>query len=147
MGAVIRCALNDDVDNLMTFLERAGLSTDGVEGTIDSFLIMEDEKGNIQATIGIEQFGKVGLLRSLVMTSQTMKNDVYILFEQIFLLASEKGMKDIFMATNKIGAVKLVELLGFQQIKKTELPPVLSQAGHVQHVLTVDNSIFLKISL
>ncbi|WP_394238611.1 hypothetical protein [Niallia oryzisoli] len=147
MSAVIRCAITDDVDNLKIFLERAGLSAEGVKGTIDSFLIMEDEIGDIQATIGIEQFGEVGLLRSLVMTSQTMKNDVYILFEQIFLLATEKGMKEIFMATNKIGAVKLVELLGFQQIKKSELPPVLSRAGHVQHILTVDNSVFLKISL
>lgn len=147
MSAVIRCALTDDVDNLITFLERAGLSTEGVAGTIDSFLIMEDDMGDIQATIGIEQFGGVGLLRSLVMTSQTMKNDVYILFEQIFLRAAEKGMSEIFMATNKLGAIKLVELLGFQQIKKSELPLALSEAGHVQHILTVDNSVFLKISL
>ena len=40
---------------------------------IDSFLIMEDEDGQLKATIGMEQFGASGLLRSLVCVTSNRK--------------------------------------------------------------------------
>ena len=146
MNSVIRRAEVQDIQSLVAFLEKAGLNTEGVAETMDSFLIMEDEHGRIEATIGMEPFGDMGLLRSLVMTAQMSENDLFLLFEQMFLLAKEKGMKDIFMATNKLGAMKLVEILGFQQVDKTDLPETLCQSEHVQHILTVDNSAFLKLT-
>lgn len=146
MNSVIRCAEAGDTQDLVAFLKQAGLNTDGVAETIDCFLIMEDEMGRIEATIGMEPFGYIGLLRSLVMTAQASEKDLFLLFEQMFLLARDKGMEDIFMATNKLGAMKLVELLGFQQVNKTDLPNVLCQSEHVQHILTVDNSVFLKLT-
>ncbi|MCQ6274603.1 hypothetical protein JMM81_06400 [Bacillus sp. V3B] len=146
MNSVIRRAEIEDTQSLVAFLKQVGLNTDGIAETIDSFLIMEDESGRIEATIGMEPFGDVGLLRSLVMTTQASENDLFLLFEQMFLLAKDKGMKEIFMATNKLGAMKLVELLGFQQVNKTDLPNVLCQSEHVQHILTVDNSEFLKLT-
>lgn len=147
MNTNIRGAKPEDINNLVSFLQNANLSTEGIAESLDSFLIMEDSKGGIKATIGIEPFEKMGLLRSLVMTADTNENDLFRLFEQSFLQASEKGMTDLFMATNKLGAIKFVQILGFNQINKTELPLRLRQSEHVKHILTVNNSVFLKLSI
>lgn len=147
METQIRCAIAEDIPRLTSFLERAQISSEGVAETIDSFLIMEDEIGTISATIGIESLGNIGLLRSLVMTANTSEEEVCQLFEQMFLLARDKGMVDIYLATNKLGAMRFVELLGFKTTDKSELPPQLLQSEHVQHILTVDNSVFLKITI
>lgn len=147
MQQVVRSAGMEDIPSLIAFLEYAGLGTGGVADSIDYFLIMEDEIGQIMATIGIEPYGQTGLLRSLVLTSGATEKEFFLLFEQIMLLAKDKGLMDIFSATNKEGARMLVEQLGFQQRSKEELPQILFQSEHLQHILTVDNSVFLKLSI
>jgi N-acetylglutamate synthase-like GNAT family acetyltransferase len=147
MEVTIRTANHEDTKNLVSFLQKANISTEGVAETIDSFLIMEDNGGQIKATIGIEPLGNIGLLRSLVMTANTNENNLFQLLEQTFLLARDKGMAELYLATNKLGAMKFVQLLGFQQIEKELLPIILCQSEHVKHILTVDNSVFLKLSL
>jgi N-acetylglutamate synthase-like GNAT family acetyltransferase len=147
MDMVIRRAKAEDLPRLLSFLGQAKVGTNGVEKTIDCFLIIEDEKENLKATIGIEPLGHVGLIRSLVVTSEATEQDFHFLFEQIVFLAKEKEIKDLFLATNKKGAVNLIEQLGFQFVDKEELPEPLLQSEHVLHILTVDNSIFLKLSV
>ena len=147
MDMVIRRAKAEDLARLISFLGQAKVGTNGVEKTIDCFLLIEDEVGNLQATIGIEPLGQAGLIRSLVMSSQATEQDFHLLFEQIVLLAKEKGIKDLFLATNKVGAVNLIEQLGFQIVDKEQLPEILFQSEHVLHILTVDNSVFLKLSV
>ena len=85
-----------------------------------------------------------GLLRSLVMTANTSENDLLQLFEEMFLLAKKKEVKDLYLATNKLGAMRFVEVLGFETVDKDQLPMAFSQSEHVKHILTVDNSVFLR---
>jgi N-acetylglutamate synthase-like GNAT family acetyltransferase len=147
MDMVIRRAKAEDLAKLISFLGQAKVETNGVKETIDCFLLIENELEEIMATIGIEPLGQAGLIRSLVMTSQATEQDFHLLFEQIIMLAKEKGIKDLFLATNKVGAVKLIEQMGFQMVDKERLPELLFQSEHVLHILTVDNSIFLKLSV
>ena len=147
MAMIIRRATREDLPRILSFLDQAKVGTNGVEKTIDCFLMIEDEMGNLQATIGIEPLGQVGLIRSLVMSSQATEQDFHLLFAQIVLLAQEKGIEDLFLATNKVGAVNLIEQLGFQFVDKKQLPEILFESEHVLHILTVDNSIFLKLSV
>ena len=147
MDMVIRRAKAEDLPRLLSFLGQAKVGTNGVEKTIDCFLMIEDEIGEIVATIGIEPLGQVGLIRSLVMTSQATEQDFHLLFEQIVSFSKREGIKDLFLATNKVGAVNLIEQLGFQFVDKEQLPELLFQSEHVLHILTVDNSIFLKLSV
>jgi N-acetylglutamate synthase-like GNAT family acetyltransferase len=147
MNRVIRCARTEDTQRLVEFLEQAQVRTNGVEETIDCFLIMEDESGNMKATIGMEPLDHAGLLRSLVMSSQATEQDLFLLLEQMLLLAKEKRIIELFLATNKRGARRLVEHLGFKKVDKEQLPKVLFRSEHVQHLLTVDNSVFLELSV
>ena len=103
MKLTVRIASFEDIDILKAFLEKAKLNTKGINEMIDSFLIMEDEDGQLKATIGMEQFGVSGLLRSLVVTASTSENDLLSLFREMFLLAKNKEINDLYLATNKLG--------------------------------------------
>ncbi|CAM3603695.1 GNAT family N-acetyltransferase [Cytobacillus oceanisediminis] len=144
---VVRCAQLEDADRLTAFLEAANLSTDGIKDAIEYFLIMENESGDIKATLGIEPHGEVGLLRSLVMSASASEKDLFVLFEQILILARDRNLHSLYLASNKRNSLDFFRLLGFKQEETKQLPEVLFESDHVKHILTVDNSFFLKLSM
>ena len=148
MQALIRRAKKEDLDNLRAFLSRANLGTDGLnDDSIDYFLLLEDEGGTLKGSLGMEAFTKFGLLRSLVVSPGQAEKEIFVLFDQMVQLAKEKGMKGLFLATNKSVALPFFELMGFQRARREELPSEFYQSEHIRHVLNVDNSLFLKFSL
>jgi amino-acid N-acetyltransferase len=86
-------------------------------------------------------------LRSLVVTPGQAEKEIFVLFDQMVQLAKEKGMKGLFLATNKSVALPFFELLGFKRIEQAKLPSEFYQSEHIRHVINVDNSLFLKFSL
>ena len=148
MQALIRRANKQDLDGLREFLSRAKLGTDGLtEETIDYFLLLENEDGTLKGSLGMEAFTEFGLLRSLVVSPGQAEKEIFVLFDQMVQLAKEKGMKGLFLATNKSVALPFFELMGFQRIDREEIPSEFYQSEHIRHVLNVDNSLFLKFSL
>jgi len=149
MKALIRCAGGEDLASLEEFLGKANLNTDGIGEMLDYFIILENGNGKIIATLGIEPLGKIGLLRSLAMDPQAnaSEQDLFILFEQAFLLAKDKGIKTLYLASNKKNSMQFFRLLGFREEEKGNLPEELHKSDHVTHILTVDNSFFLKLSM
>ena len=147
MAAYIRCAAEEDVDKVRDFLEQARLNAEGIAEAIDYFLIMETEDEQIKATLGIEPLGTIGLLRSLAMTKDMSENDLFILFEQTLMLARDRQLQTLYLSTNKKASVSFFHLLGFQEVDKESLPEKLYESDHVKHILTVDNSLFLKLTL
>ncbi|ASV68005.1 hypothetical protein MKX67_21780 [Cytobacillus sp. FSL W7-1323] len=146
--SIVRVAQKQDENELMKFLTEASVRSEGVADLIDYFLIMEDEEGEIKATIGIEPYDTVGLLRSLVMKSETtVQTDLLYLLQQIFLLAKEKGLSTVYLGSNRKSTLQLFLLMGFQQVDKSELPTFLVEKEHIKNVQSVDNSFFLKYSL
>jgi N-acetylglutamate synthase-like GNAT family acetyltransferase len=148
MQSLIRRANKQDMGSLREFLSRAKLGTDGLtEGTIDYFLLLENEEGVLKGTLGMEAFAEFGLLRSLVVSPGQAEKEIFVLFDQMVQLAKEKGMKGLFLATNKSVALPFFELMGFQRVGREELPTEFYHSEHIRHVLNVDNSLFLKFSL
>jgi len=148
MQSLIRKANKQDLGNLREFLSRANLGTDGLtDETIDYFLLLENEQGALMGTLGMEAFAEFGLLRSLVVSPGQAEKEIFVLFDQMVQLAKEKGMKGLFLATNKSVAVPFFELMGFQKVEREELPTEFYHSDHIRHVLNVDNSLFLKFSL
>lgn len=147
MEVMVRCAQVGDKHKLISFLQEANLGTDGIEETIEYFLIMEDEDRRIRATLGIEPLGKFGLLRSLAMTSQAGENDLLIIFEQMLKLAREKQLEKLYLATNKSSSLPFFSLLGFETVEQSNLPQELFHSEHVKHIINVDNSLFMRLNL
>jgi N-acetylglutamate synthase-like GNAT family acetyltransferase len=144
METMIRMATEQDLPNLVNFLEKANLGTEGVKETVEYFLLMEDENGSLRATLGVEPFGENGLLRSLVISAGMKENEILTLFERILRLTKEKNISNLFLATNKHTSVPFFEMLGFSTIEEENLPEDLYQSEHIKNILTVDNSVFLK---
>lgn len=147
METIVRNAMVEDKERLILFLEAADLGTIGVEEGIDYFLLVENEAGAIQATIGIEPLGDVGLLRSLAMTEGMTENDLLLIFEQMLALAREKQLRSLYLATNKPISIPFFAMLGFAKVDKEKLPEQLYQSGHVKNILIVDNSLFMSLNL
>ena len=147
METIIRCAQAEDIARLELFLEEAGLSKDGVKESIEYFLLMENHLGEIKATLGIEPLGKVGLLRSLAMRPDRTEKDLFLLFEQILILARDRQINTLYLASNKKNSLEIFNLLGFTEEIIESLPVELFQSKHVKHILTVDNSFFLTLPL
>jgi N-acetylglutamate synthase-like GNAT family acetyltransferase len=148
MQALIRKAGKQDLGKLTEFLTKANLGTEGLtDETVDYFLLLEDEMGELRGSLGIEAFDGFGLLRSLVVSAGQAEKEIFILFTQMLQLAKEKAMNSLYLATNKREAVSFFELLGFQSVEREELPTPFYDSEHIRHILNVDNSLFLKFSL
>jgi len=148
MQAVIRRADKQDLGSLTEFLTKANLGTDGVTAeTAEYFLLLEDENKNIKGSLGMEAFEGFGLLRSLVVSSEQAEKEIFILFTQMLQLAKEKGMRNLYLATNKTVALPFFDLLGFQRIEREQIPSEFYDSDHIRHILNVDNSLFLKFSI
>ncbi|MDP4172201.1 MAG: hypothetical protein Q8906_16445 [Bacillota bacterium] len=147
MQAMIRGAIETDITRLIEFLQTANLGIEGITAeTVPYFLMMESDEGELKGVLGIEPLGEAGLLRSLVVTKDMGERDIFVLFEQMLLLAKEKEIRHLYLATNKKEAVHFFRLLGFVEADKEALPEKLVESKHIGHVLNVDNSIFLKFS-
>lgn len=147
MESLVRCAEALDKRRLLSFLTEAKLETAGVEEFIDYFLILENDDGSIRATMGIEPLGGIGLLRSLVMTNRTSEKDILVMFEQMLVLAKDKHLQSLYLATNKETSLPFFSTLGFVKMEKGDLPEEISLSTHGKHLLTVDNSVFLMLNL
>jgi N-acetylglutamate synthase-like GNAT family acetyltransferase len=148
MQAVIRKAGRQDLGKLTEFLTGMNLGTDGLtEEAMDYFLLLEDEGGTVKGSLGLEAIGVNGLLRSLVVSSRDAEKEIFLLFAQMLQLAREKGIGNLFLATNKTTAVAFFEMLGFARVKQEDIPTELQGSEHVQQILTVDNSFFLKFTI
>ncbi|PFO07947.1 hypothetical protein COJ85_04550 [Bacillus sp. AFS076308] len=148
MQSLIRRANQEDLENIREFLTRANLGTDGITAeTINYFLLLENEDGTIRGSLGMEAFNEHGMLRSLVVSPGQADKEIFVLFDPMVQLAKEKGMKSLFLATNKSVALPFFELMGFQKIERETIPTEFYTSEHIRHVLNVDNSLFLKFSI
>jgi N-acetylglutamate synthase-like GNAT family acetyltransferase len=81
------------------------------------------------------------------MSASASENDLFVLFEQILMLARDRNLNSLYLASNKRNSLDFFRLLGFKQEETEQLPEVLFESDHVKHILTVDNSFFLKLSM
>ena len=144
MEKQIRVATEMDVNRVKAFLDQSEVSSDGIEDSIDHFVLMENSDHEIVATLGIERVEKNGLLRSLVVRTSVEQTDILTLFKSVMSLASNKEMNDLFLATNKEASVTFFELLGFEKISKENLPNELADSSHFRKLLEMKAPIFLK---
>ncbi len=146
MMKVIRRATIEDLEGILAFLDRAELSTDGVEEAIDYFLVMEDSDDTMLGTLGMEIKEGNGLLRSLVVEPGLNTEDLFALFQEILKLAKEKGLQNVFLISNKKASVQFFSLLGFQEVEK-EHSESLGSFEHIQNLSTLHECSVMGLKL
>lgn len=147
MGENIRIAEVHDIERVKAFLEQSEVTADGVESIIDNFIVMEDDFGNIQATLGIERLEQDGLLRSLVITPNVDQSGILTLFKSALSLAQYKEIRDLYLVTNKEVSVVFFTMLGFSKIEKIEIGEHILNSDHMKTVAHSENAIFMRSTL
>lgn len=144
MELMMRRAEESDYAKVIRFLEKAGLGTAGITKESAGLFLLAERDGTIQGSIGIEQYGDSGLLRSLAISPGMNEQALLAMLEQMLILAKNAGMKALYLATNKRNAIPFFEMAGFCMIVRNELPPEFFNSQHVLNILNVNDSIFLR---
>ncbi|MCP8967937.1 GNAT family N-acetyltransferase [Ectobacillus ponti] len=127
----IRFARREDVPRLLEFLGQAGPVDERVQRIYPHFMLLEQD-GAIQATIGCEQAGSVGLLRSMILSPSVDKGMLLQLLEIYLQQMQERGVTCMYLITTMPDALPLFRLFGFQAADTDEIPPQLAEIPHFQ---------------
>lgn len=139
----IRTANEHDIETVKEFLQKADVSTNGIDSMIDHFILMEDEEKNLVATLGIERIEKDGLLRSLVITSKVEQTNLLTLFKSAISLAKHKELEHLYLATNKQASVQFFAMLGFNEVVTEELPEHIKTSNHITQLFETTEPKFM----
>jgi amino-acid N-acetyltransferase len=118
---VIDGARRADLAGIRWLLDIESLpSADITEDALEHFLVYRDEKG-VAGAVGLERYGEVALLRSLVVASEHMGRGLGKgLVAAAEELAAELNVRSIYLLTTT--AVVFFESRGFRCIKREEAP-------------------------
>ena len=136
----LKVAERKDLRKLTAFVEKAGVNSDGFEGLIDYFVIMENDEHEVVACIGVEPMDEHGLLRSLVVSDKLKQAHILTLFQSIQTVAEQKGMKQLFLVTNKEASVQFLALMGFKEVARASIPEHLLTLEHMRVSLEETNA-------
>lgn len=144
---IIRQAETGDLERIAAFLTKAEVTVEGLQEWLEYFLLMETEADQtLTGTIGIEPFGEIGLLRSMVLSKGTVE-DILFLIQQALKLAKDKDLETIYCKVHNPHSMQLFHLLGFQAIEDENIPAILKESNTVKSVFTVDKSHFMYIPM
>ncbi|WP_338705162.1 acetyltransferase [Priestia aryabhattai] len=134
MREQLKIASENDYIRIQKFLQKAGISTAGVEEHIHQFVIMESDEGELLATVGFEKEGMDGILRSLVVSPSLMQSDILLLFKSIVQLAQKHGVKQLYLLTNKASSLHFFQMMNFQQTSYSALPDLLKEHSYLKQL-------------
>jgi len=138
MQKSVRQAAQGDLEKIKSFLSKTAVDTKDMEKWLSYYLLVEDKAGELIGTIGIEPFERVGLLRSLVISNATAEDILYLL-QQTIQLAKERQLESLYCMINNKSAIHLFSLLGFQPIRKENMPEEIKKSKAVLNISTVNN--------
>jgi amino-acid N-acetyltransferase len=132
---VIRTACSWDVPAILRLLQGAGLREEGVDKHPDSFWVLEEigDPPRIAGTLGMEVYGRTGLLRSFVVERERWNPQVVVKLLLLALSAARKrGIDELYLAT--AGSLPLFEAIGFSAVDGSELPDPIRASKHLRKV-------------
>ncbi|WP_408008641.1 GNAT family N-acetyltransferase [Pseudalkalibacillus sp. A8] len=125
-----RPAETNDTPSIKKFVAQAGLSSEGIEECIQTFIILETDKKKMAGTVGLERFGESGLIRSLVLDKEYSSEELLLrLLTAIIRLADQQGVKTVYLLTK---VTSIFYTLGFMEIPYDKIPESLLKSAHLQ---------------
>lgn len=129
-----------DLAKLASFVEKAGVSSEGFESLLDYFVMMENGENEAVACMGVKPVDEHGLLRSLVISDKLKQAHILTLFQSIQTLAEQKGLTHLYLVTNKEASVQFLSIMGFEEIEKASIPQQLLSLNHMRESLKEANA-------
>jgi N-acetylglutamate synthase-like GNAT family acetyltransferase len=138
---VIRKASEKDLLPIQRLLAKAGLQEGAMEDHLKDFLVVENENHQVIGTVGVECFGKEGLLRSLVIDAPNWTSYRSLEFLQVALAhAKEKGVETVYLCAKQ--ASELFAILGFKQMDQDQLPESIKTSSHFRQTAAKEIAVF-----
>lgn len=127
----IRLAGIGDLAEVEGMLREAGLETEGLSDWIGSFLLAETRdrtNREIVATAGLEQYGTIGLLRSLIIRKKAWTvEDGVALLQLLLAYSRHNGLDELYLLTE---SPSLFIHIGFTILSDSEIPPEVRASLH-----------------
>jgi amino-acid N-acetyltransferase len=127
VAIIIRLAKPSDLLDIKRLLVKANVNSEGIDKHLERFIVVENQINNrtadkrIIGTAGMECWGKDGLLRSLVMESESWTAQVGMdLVKVIMALARNEKLERLFLLT--ASSESFFSHLGFTEIDWDEVP-------------------------
>jgi amino-acid N-acetyltransferase len=128
--ATLRPATSKDLDSIESLLTSCGLPLDGVSDNVEHFLVAEN-RGEVVGAIGMEEYGRCGLLRSASVASSAQGKGVGAsLVRQILDKARADGIADVFLLTTT--AEEYFPRFGFYRVSRSEIPEALNKSEELR---------------
>jgi amino-acid N-acetyltransferase len=116
-------AVAGETEAIRTLLVKAQLPNEDFSQHLQHFLVAK-KNGTLAGAVGLEIYGEVGLLRSLVVEATYRGQGVGIkLCEQVFTYAQVQGVKELYLLTTT--AADFFPKLGFTAIDRHSAPPAI----------------------
>jgi amino-acid N-acetyltransferase len=104
-----------------TLLKKCDLPADDIDLHLPNFFTAKSDDGRIIGVVGLEVYGRAGLLRSMAVEPDFRKQGIArALNERIFTKARLLGLHELYLLT--ITAVEYSSRLGFSRIERDSVP-------------------------
>lgn len=141
MNVEIRQACSGDLALAMACLEDAGLPV--ADLSVDQLAFVAEVEGRFAGVIGLESFGTVGLLRSLVVSADARADGIgRQLVAALEALAREQGMEALWLLT--IDADRYFERLGYRVMERTTAPVAIQSTKEFSGLCPDDAALMSK---
>lgn len=137
----VRPAEFRDIPVCIEFLDAAGLPTADV--SIERIALIAEVDGHVAGLIGLEQFGDIGLLRSLVVDNRYRKAGFgRTLVDELEEHAMQQGIGTLWLLT--IDADAYFERFGYQRKERGDAPPAIRATDEFADLCPDDAVLMMK---
>lgn len=120
MSAAIRAAVPADYAAVCDLLRSAKLPLDGLSGTLENFLVAEED-ARVVGAAGLEVYRDAALLRSVAVAPSHRGTGIGgLLSEGALAMAGNRGIRDVYLLTDTAEA--FFRRRGFAVVARAEVP-------------------------
>jgi len=131
------------LSEVTNFLSRCGLLTSDISDASPSYFFGLRNQNALAGVIGFEQYGEMGLLRSLAV-APTMRSEgigrQLVTYTEDF--ARGKGIRDLFLLTNT--ATLFFSRLGYKVLPRRDAPAAIRQTQQFAHLCPASSDLMHK---
>ena len=138
----VRTATTNDFEQLITLLQTENLPTEDISRELSHFFVIA-EAGNIIGAIGLELYGKNGLLRSLIVDRYYRNQSLAsILLDALLVYAAKQGINSLYLITTT--AEKYFARKTFTVISRALIPLSISSSREFSTLCPATATVMLK---
>jgi amino-acid N-acetyltransferase len=140
----IRNATSADLSAIGALLEQARLPTAGVAEHLADFVVLESQ-GEVRGAVGLEQYGHVALLRSLIVAPALQGRGAgRMLCDHLERAARKQGLQTIYLLTETAEA--FFAHRGYAVVARDSAPPEIAETDEFSRLCPA-SAVLMRLEL